>query len=119
MEISYLIAGKRFQADDVADLNSKLSEYGLISNLNEKGLGNLSVRRITEEVTSNRYDIVQTYGDPANFENYDVIIGNLISKKGYGDDDVKEVELSELEKSLNEVNEDISDAKILLGSYWS
>lgn len=83
MEISYLIAGKRFQADDIADLNSKLSQYGLISNLNEQGLGNLSVRKKSDEVTNNRYDIVQTYGDPADFDNYDVCVGKLIGTNGY------------------------------------
>ncbi len=119
METPYLIAGKRFRADNVSELNKKLFEYGLISNLNNEGLGNLSVRKISDGVTNNRYDIVQTYGDSADSDFFDVIVGKLVAKNAYNHDDVEEVELSNLEEALNEVRQDIPEAKILLGSYWS
>ena len=33
MEIAYLMAGKRFQARDVTDLNQQLMRYNLVSGL--------------------------------------------------------------------------------------
>ena len=47
MEIAYIIAGKRFQARDVADLNQQLAKHNLVSNLSKDGAGDLSVRRMT------------------------------------------------------------------------
>ncbi len=119
METGYVIAGKRFQAEDVEDLNRQLSKYNLVSNLNNQGLGNLSVRRVSDNVPNNRYSIVQSYGDSADFDNYDVIVGKLVAKNCYGGQDVAEVELSELEKILDEVKKDIPDLRILVGCYWS
>lgn len=119
MEIAYLMAGKRFQARDVADLNDQLAPYRLISNLDGDGAGNLSVRRLTEAQDTCRYDMTQSAGDPADTNGYDVVIGKTIGTTGYGQPDVVEKELSELEITLNEVREDIPDAKIIAGSYWS
>ena len=119
MEIAYLMAGKRFQARDVADLNDKLAPYKLISNLSRDGTGNLSVRRLTEPQNTSRYDMTQSAGDPADSQGYDVIVGKTIGTTGYGQLDVVEKELSELEIALNEVREDIPDAKLIAGSYWS
>lgn len=119
MEIAYLMAGKRFQARDVADLNDKLAPYKLISNLDRDGAGNLSVRRLKEAQDTFRYDMTQSTGDPADSQGYDVIVGKTIGTTGYGQPDVVEKELSELEIVLNEVREDIPDAKLIVGSYWS
>ncbi len=119
MEIAYLMAGKRFQARDVNDLNDKLGLYKLISNLDGDGAGDLSVRRLTESQGTFRYDITQSTGDPADTQGYDVIVGKTIGTNGYNQPDVVEKELSELEIALNEVREDIPDAKLIAGSYWS
>jgi len=119
MEIVYLMAGKRFQARDVADLNSQLLSYKLVSNLDSDGVGDLSVRRLTEAQKTARYDITQSFGDSTDSEGYDVIVGKEIGTNGYGQPDVVEKELSELEIALNEVRKDIPDAKIIAGSYWS
>lgn len=119
MEIAYLIVGKRFKAHDVADLNDQLAAYKLISNLERDGAGNLSARRLTESQGTFRYDLTQSAGDPANTQGYDVIVGKTIGTNVYGKHDVVEKELSELEIALNEVREDIPDAKLIAGSYWS
>ncbi|MDP3640049.1 MAG: hypothetical protein Q8R53_02490 [Nanoarchaeota archaeon] len=119
MEIAYLMAGKRFQARDVADLNDQLAPYNLISNLDRDGLGDLSARRLTEARNTSRYDMTQSVGDPADSQGYDVIVGKIIYINGYGQPDVVEIELSELEIILKEVREDIPDAKLIAGSYWS
>ena len=118
MNIAYLMAGKRFQARNVANLNDQLAPYKLISNLSRDGAGNLSVRRLTEAQDTCRYDMTQSVGDSADSEGYDVIVGKTIGT-GYGQPDVVEKELSELEIALNEVREDIPDAKLIAGSYWS
>ncbi len=112
MEITYLMAGKRFQARDVADLNDQLAPYKLISNLDQKGAGNLSVRRLTEAPDTFRYDLTQSAGDSADSPGYDVIVGKTIGTNGYGKSDVIETGLSELEIALNEVREDLPDAKL-------
>ena len=119
MEIVYLMAGKRFQARDVADLNSQLSTYKLISNLDSDGVGGLSVRKLTEPQDTCRYEMIQSVGDSADSQGYDVIVGKEIGTNGYGQPDVVEKELSELEIALNEVRKDIPDARIIAGSYWS
>ena len=119
MEIAYLMVGKRFQARDVADLNQQLSRHNLVSNLNRNGAGNLSVRRLTEPQETSCYDMTQSVGDPADTNGYDVIVGKTIGTNGYGQSDVVEKELSELEITLNKVKADIPNAKIIVGSYWS
>ncbi len=119
MEIAYLMAGKRFQAVDLADLNAQLAPYKLTSNLNRDGTGNLTARRLTDPQGTSRYDMTQSTGDPADSEDYDVIVGKLIGIKGYVQPDVIEKELSELEIALNEVKKDIPEAKIIAGSYWT
>ena len=118
MEIAYLMAGKRFQARDVADLNQQLSKHNLVSNLSRDGAGDLSVRRLIESQGTSRYDMTQSVGDPADTKGYDVIVGKTIGTNGYGQSDVVEKEPSELEIALNEVRADIQDAKIIVGSYF-
>ena len=113
------MAGKRFQARNVDDLNDKLAPYNLISNLDIEGAGNLSVRRLTEAQDTFRYDMTQSTGDPADSQGYDVIVGKIIGTNGYGQPNIVEKEFSELELVLNEVIEDIPDAKLIAGSYWS
>ena len=116
MEVSYIMAGKRFKARDHNDLNRQLNQLGLVTNLDNKGLGSLSARRTTEPGTV-RYNLVQSYGDSADIEGYDVCVGKVIMENR--DSEVIEVtELSELEKTLEEVKQDIPDAKVLVGSYW-
>ena len=78
MEIVYLMAGKRFQARDVADLNSQLLSYKLVSNLDSDGVGDLSVRRLTEAQKTARYDITQSFGDSTDSEGYDVIARKVL-----------------------------------------
>ena len=118
MEIAYLMAGKRFQAKDVKDLNQQLGRFNLISNLDIDGSGNLSVRKLTEPRGICHYDMTQSVGDPADTQGYDVIVGKTIGTNGCGQSDVIETVLSALEIALNEVKQDIPDAKIFSGSYW-
>lgn len=119
MEIAYLMAGKRFKARDVNELNQQLSRYNLISNLSRDGSGDLSARRLTEPQGTSRYDMTQSVGDSADTNRYDVIVGKTIGTNGYNQPDVVEKELSELEIALTEVRIDIPEAKIIAGSYWS
>lgn len=117
MEIAYLIAGKRFKARDDTDLNQQLTQYNLVSNLNT---GDWSVRRQTDPQKTHRYLMTQAAGDSADSDEYDVIVGRTVGENGYGNQSVIiEKELSDLEIALNEVREDIPDAKIIAGSYWS
>ena len=116
MEIAYLVAGKRFQARNVTQLNQQLLEYDLVSNLSKDGFGDLSVRRLTEPKNTMRYGMIPITADTRK---YDVIIGKTIGTTGYCQPDVVETELSELEIALKEIKIDIPDAKIIVGSYWS
>jgi hypothetical protein len=116
MEIAYLMAGKRFQAQDVTDLNQQLAPYNLKTNSDDVCEG---VRRSSDAEGNFRYLIQQSHGDPADFEGYDVVVGKELGNNGYGQPDVVEVEPSQLEIALNEVKEDIPDAKLIVGSYWS
>ncbi len=115
MEIAYLMVGKRIRATDVADLNRQLAVYKLVSNLSDARLEHFSVRRISDLRDTRRYDLTQSVGDSADILGYDLIVGKSI----HPDKDVVETELSDLESALNEVREDIPDAKIIAGSYWS
>ncbi len=110
MEIAYLIAGKRFRAKDEASLNKELSKYNLIADTN-----NWTARRLSDKETI-RYRMVQSFGDSADINGLDVCIGKLIEKDERNE--VIETDISELEKILEEVKQDIPDAKILGGSYW-
>lgn len=119
MEIAYLIAGKRFQARCIAELNRELAKYGLVSNLSIGGIGSPSARRLKDIQGTLRYEMIQSAGDFADYEDYDLIVGKIIGSAGRGQsDDIIEKELSELEIALNEVKTDIPDAKIIAGSYW-
>ncbi len=119
MEITYFIAGKRFEAKNTNDLNSKLAKYELVTNLDETGLGNLTVRKLSDPIGESRYEMVQSHGDPADFDGYDICVGTVIANNGYGQPEVAEVNLSEIEKILAEVRMDIPDANLLVGSYRS
>jgi hypothetical protein len=110
MEIAYLMAGKRFQAKDLTNLNQQLAPYNLKTNSDDVCEG---VRRSSDAQV--KYQIQQSFGDPADFEGHDVVVGKYVGTDG----DVIEVDLSELEIALNEVREDIPDAKLIAGSYWS
>lgn len=118
MENAYIMAGKRFKANDHNDLNTQLNQFGLITNLDSRGLGSLSVRRLSEPQGTYTYGIIQSFGDSADIEGYDVCVGKNI--QGPNESEVMEfADVSELEKTLAEVKNDIPDAKILVGSYWS
>jgi len=120
MEITYILAGMRFNATDHSELSRQLIQFGLVANLDSRGFGSLTVRRMSEPQGTARYDIVQSFGDSADFKGYDVCVGKLIGNKNYGEkSEVIEVEISELEKALVEIKKDIPEAKILVGSYWS
>lgn len=114
--ISYIMAGKRFIAQNVNDLHRQLTPYNLITDLDNKGLGSWSVRRMSDPSANFRYDMVNTIGDSADLDGFDVCIGKLIGETRQSD--VVEAETSELEVSLAEVRKDIPEAKILGGSYW-
>ncbi|MBR9691459.1 hypothetical protein GOV06_01610 [Candidatus Woesearchaeota archaeon] len=116
MEIAYLMVGKRFQARDIADLNQQLAQYNLRTNSDDVCEG---VRRSSDSQGMSRYLIQQSRGDPAEFEGYDVVVGKELGNSGHGQPDVVEVEPSQLESTLNEVKEDVPDAKLIAGSYWS
>ena len=113
MQQAYLMVGKRFKAIDLVELNSQLAKYNL--------------RTVSEDVCEGvekpsdpkvRYLIQQSYGDPADFDEYDVVIGKEVGNNGCGEQRVIEKEPSELENIVNEVKRDIPDAKIIAGSYW-
>lgn len=116
MEVPYLIAGKRFKAESVSALNEQLKQYGLVSNLESDGCGDFSVRRLSDTEHTCRYAMLQSHGDDADTDGYDLCIGQ--EPGGPCSDDLLEVELSELEKVLAGVRQDIPDAKLLFGSYW-
>ena len=116
MEIAYLMAGKRFQARDVTDLNQQLAPYNLRTNSDDVCEG---VRRQSDAPETLRYLIQQSHGDPADFSGHDVVVGKELGNTGYGHPDIVEKEPSDLETALNEVRTDIPDAKIIAGSYWS
>ena len=111
MEIVYLMAGKRFQANNQKDLEKQLSQYSLTFHL--------GIRRLSDPIGFSRYDVVQAFGDSTDVQGSDVCIGKLIDKNGYNRPKVMVAELSTLEEALEEVKKDIPDAKILIGSYWS
>ena len=119
MEIAYLMAGKRIRARDVADLNNKLAQYQLVSNLSTRGEGSFSARRIADPEGASRYNLTKSVGDPADKQGYDVVVGRTIGENGYEQEDIVEKEISELESVLDEVKIDIPDAKIIAGSHWS
>ena len=115
MEVTYIMAGKRFQAKDILGLNSQLQKYELVTKSDDVCEG---VRRISEK--DRKYIIQQSSGDCCpNFDGYDVVVGTEIADNGYGQPDVQTIVLSNLETKLNEVREDIPDAEIVFGSYWS
>jgi len=116
MNIAYLMAGKRFQARDVAELNQQLAPYNLRTNSDDMCEG---VRRTSDAQGIYRYLIQQSHGDPADFEGHDVVVGKELGNTGCGEPDVVEKEYSDLEIALKEVRTDIPDAKIIVGSYWS
>jgi hypothetical protein len=116
MEIAYIMAGKRFQARDVTELNQQLAQYKLRTNSNDVCEG---VRRLSDTQERSRYLIQQSRGDPADFQGFDVVVGKELGNNGYGGPDVVEKEISELEIALSEVREDIPDAKIIVSSYQS
>src|SRR3989344_9207343 len=116
MEIAYLIAGKRLQARNVTDLNQQLAPYNLRTNSDDVCEG---VRRQSDAPNTSRYLIQQSHGDQADFEGHDVVVGKELGNNGYGQPDVVEKELSELEIALNEVKTDIPEAKIIVSSYLS
>ncbi len=118
MERTYVMVGKRFQAENVRSLNSQLSQYKLITNLNADGIGMMSVRRIIEPRPTNRYIMVPSYGDPADIDGFDVIIGQKIVGIITQEEITLFNNLSDLENALNSVRVDIPDASIIIGSYW-
>lgn len=114
MEITYMMAGKRFQAQDLDDVNNQLQAYKLVTTSDDICDG---VRKVSEQ--DRKYVITQSHGDSADFSGYDIVIGTEIADNGYEQPDVQAVDLLNLETKLNEVREDIPDAKIIFGSYWS
>jgi hypothetical protein len=60
---SYLIAGRRFQAENLEELNFLLSEFNLISHLGSDLTGHFSVRHLTEPFGTIRYRIVPSSKD--------------------------------------------------------
>ena len=110
------MAGKRFQVKDWAELEAALGKYGLATNKNHGD--NFTVRRLTNyQFITARYRIEHSFDDWADFEDgdgYDVCIGKVIAYAKI----VAETELSEIEKILCEVKEDIPDAKLLVFSNW-
>lgn len=116
MQRAYLMAGKRFQVKNVNYLNKALTRYNLISHLEDigGGIGSYSARRLSDPVFTHRYRICHSYGDIADFEDYDLCIGKIIEST----EEVARAELPEIEKILLEVKEDIPDAEILLFSNW-
>lgn len=114
--VVYIIAGKRFKAGGVKDLHEQLALYKLVTDLDNEGLGGWGARRISDNNGMHRYDMINTVGDSADVNGFDVCIGKLIGDTHKGE--VVETDVFELEASLAEVRQEIPDAKILGGSYW-
>src|SRR3989344_3983451 len=114
MQKAYLMAGKRFQVKDWAELEAALGKYGLVTNKEDQ----FNARKFRNTATlpsipTKWYNIEHSYGDYADFDDengYDVCVGIVIAYAK----EVEETELSTIEKILSEVREDIPDAKLLV-----
>ena len=125
MEKVYLMAGKRFQVGSVETkaVNDALSHYNLVMNVSSGGLWDSTVRRTVDHVGTHRLSLEHSFGDEADFgvhtKGYDFCVGKVIGNTGYGGlPEVIETETSEIEKVLQEVRQDIPDAKVLAFSHW-
>lgn len=109
MEISYVVAGKRFEVQDESELNEKLKEYNLVYDRNRG-----DVRRSSDPENMGRYEAIFFDGETS-----DVVVGKEIASNGYGKPDFPVVSLDYAEMKLSEVKEDIPDAQVLLFSMWA
>ncbi len=117
MEIAYQMIGLRVKTDGtLANLNEKLKPYNLVA---DKECDEIpaSVRRLSDAVGFERYNIFHSSGDDPDSAR-DYCLGILLGNTGYGSGDVVETDLSDLESAVNTIRADIPDAKSLTFSHW-
>jgi len=115
---TYLVAGKRFSASNLTELKQQLSAYGLVANLDERGFGSFSTRRMSDPEKTDRYRMLPHHNGFNEDAMYDVVVGLQIGNTLIvGSRSEIEIDMQAIRKAMNKVKKDIPDAKVMIVSY--